>query len=325
MGSFLENHKIIADLIDGENIVYGEMPVYDNIGDLLIMLGSIEFFKKHNIHIKKFLSVHDFFPNENTFLKDVIVLQGGGNLGDLYPLPQKFRESIIGNYLSNRIIILPQIIYFDSRANYYNCCNIFSKHSDLHIFVRDKQSYKLALRMSSNVYLAPDMAHQLHPIDYPNKRNKKILFLRRADEEALYHNFNFRFDAITDWKTLIKKHAVFIKLFDRFFKTASVLKLGFFLYRILPLFWIFYSKLLISKAIKLFAEHEIIITDRLHGHILSCLMNKKNIVFDNSYGKNSLYIELWTKNNKLVTLGELSKKTNRLIKKSPNLFNDSNK
>lgn len=54
-------------------------------------------------------------------------------------------------------------------------------------------------------------------------------------------------------------------------------------------------------------------------------MNKKNIVFDNSYGKNSLYIELWTKNNKLVTLGELSKKTNRLIKKSPNLFNDSNK
>ncbi|MCY9421777.1 pyruvyl transferase, partial [Bacillus paralicheniformis] len=33
----------------------------------------------------------------------------------------------------------------------------------------------------------------------------------------------------------------------------------------------------------------------LHGHILSCLLGKENVVIDNSYGKNANYYNTWMK------------------------------
>ncbi|MNW60467.1 putative pyruvyl transferase EpsO [compost metagenome] len=58
--------------------------------------------------------------------------------------------------------------------------------------------------------------------------------------------------------------------------------------------WYLYTDYLISKAVKLFGSYRLIHTSRLHGHILSCLMDKQNILIDNSYGKNSSYYYTWT-------------------------------
>ncbi|MNC49338.1 putative pyruvyl transferase EpsO [compost metagenome] len=58
--------------------------------------------------------------------------------------------------------------------------------------------------------------------------------------------------------------------------------------------WYKYSDYLVGKAIRLFGSYQVIQTSRLHGHILSCLMDKKNILIDNSYGKNSSYYYTWT-------------------------------
>jgi pyruvyl transferase EpsO len=41
-----------------------------------------------------------------------IILQGGGNLGDIWHHHQRFKESIIKGYPNQPIIILPQTIYF---------------------------------------------------------------------------------------------------------------------------------------------------------------------------------------------------------------------
>jgi exopolysaccharide biosynthesis predicted pyruvyltransferase EpsI len=60
--------------------------------------------------------------------------------------------------------------------------------------------------------------------------------------------------------------------------------------------WNMVSNRLISRAIDLFAPHEAIITNRLHGMILSALLERKAVVFDNSYGKISSYADLWMKN-----------------------------
>lgn len=39
----------------------------------------------------------------------------------------------------------------------------------------------------------------------------------------------------------------------------------------------------------------VVITDRLHAHILSTLLGRSNVVLDNNYGKISNFIEAWTK------------------------------
>lgn len=36
-----------------------------------------------------------------------------------------------------------------------------------------------------------------------------------------------------------------------------------------------------------------VVTDRLHGHILSCLLGKPHVLLDNSYGKNGSFFKSW--------------------------------
>ena len=38
----------------------------------------------------------------------------------------------------------------------------------------------------------------------------------------------------------------------------------------------------------------VVVTDRLHGHILSMLLGKPHVILDNSYGKLSSFHEKWT-------------------------------
>ena len=56
------------------------------------------------------------FPKlrENT----IILLQGGGNWGDLWDRHQKFRLKVIQKYKNHRIIILPQSIYYKELDNW---------------------------------------------------------------------------------------------------------------------------------------------------------------------------------------------------------------
>ncbi|MBX4758626.1 polysaccharide pyruvyl transferase, partial [Klebsiella sp. CVUAS 8534.2] len=46
----------------------------------------------------------------------------------------------------------------------------------------------------------------------------------------------------------------------------------------------------------------VIITSRMHGHILSCLVNRNSKIIDNSYGKNSGYFNEWTNKTELSSL-----------------------
>jgi pyruvyl transferase EpsO len=58
--------------------------------------------------------------------------------------------------------------------------------------------------------------------------------------------------------------------------------------------WIDYAERLVGDAVDLFSKFDVITTDRLHAHILACLMGIPNTVLNNSYGKNYSYVDAWT-------------------------------
>ncbi|MNP69123.1 putative pyruvyl transferase EpsO [compost metagenome] len=66
--------------------------------------------------------------------------------------------------------------------------------------------------------------------------------------------------------------------------------------------WAKYTDYLVNKAVKRFGSYRSVQTSRLHGHILSCLMDKPNTLLDNSYGKNSSYYQTWTSGIKTASL-----------------------
>ncbi len=72
--------------------------------------------------------------------------------------------------------------------------------------------------------------------------------------------------------------------------------------RIFARLWTRYSRRLVADAVKLVCTHESVTTNRLHGDILACLLDKPNTVVDNRYGNNFSYIEAWIANSQIVSL-----------------------
>lgn len=285
--------QILNVMPQGSSIYYIDYPVHSNGGDLLIMKGTEAFFKDYNIKVQARYSVLDF-PDSLLIPRDaIIVLHGGGNFGDLYPAHQKLREKIISGYPHNRIVILPQTIFYDKESEFDRTAQIFNKHKDVHLFVRDTLSYHMAAQKftTCNLYLSPDMAHQLWPILSKSSPGKELLCFFRTDIEKTREQEQLertgRGDYL-DWTSLYNRvEKKSINMIVRMMTKGS---------GPLPmhLIWNKYTDYLVDKAVKRFSSYQNVQTSRLHGHILSCLMDKPNTLLDNSYGKNSNYYNTWT-------------------------------
>ena len=59
--------------------------------------------------------------------------------------------------------------------------------------------------------------------------------------------------------------------------------------------WAKHTDKLVDRVNNYFMAHEQVVTSRMHGHILCCLLSVKTKLLDNSYGKNSTYFDAWTK------------------------------
>lgn len=302
MMALAQKHEIISKLIGSSRVSYLDVPVHGNVGDLLIMLGTFNFLRK-NGHQIRFASAYHSYKESWLKKDDVILFQGGGNLGDLYAGPQQARERTVAAHKNNRVIILPQTIHFKNQSNYEKCCAIFSQHRDLHVFVRDDNSFALAKKMSPSVYLMPDMAHSLWPLSSSaDKFSDDTLFFLRTDSEAAL-KANAR--KSTDWPEIVGKRRTSEILFMfRVMKLARLIGVGALTSYWQCRLWEKYAKRLVQESIDLFSSHRSVYTDRLHGHILSSLLSLQNTIVDNSYGKNHSYVNAWTEGSPL-TIKEL--------------------
>ncbi|MNR97105.1 putative pyruvyl transferase EpsO [compost metagenome] len=300
----MAQHQVLLELIGNAPFHYVDIPTHGNVGDLLIMHGTLAFFRKHGLRPKL---IAPYFSYDSAWIEDgdVIVFHGGGNFGDLYPYFQRLREEIVISHPNNRIIVLPQSLHFSSAHEQACSAELFRSHSDVHICVRDEASYQMAQAFSDHVYLLPDMAHQLYPMSVGRKRPElQGLRISRVDDEGAGLDTlpELQADTVTDWPEFVGEREAKINLFRRAIGAFYRRGMGRAANKVLVRLWIAYSARLVADAARLFARHELIVTDRLHGHILAFLLGRKSIVLDNSYGKNSRYVQAWTLGGELVTL-----------------------
>lgn len=288
-----ELNQISKIITNKDKVAYLDYPVHSNIGDILIMKGTERFFREHRINVTCRYSRLDYSPKIEFPSNIILTFHGGGNFGDLYPEYQKFREYCIEKYRKNKIVILPQTIHYKDPEALERASNILSMHPDLHIFVRDKRSFKIAKKYFSDyVYLAPDMAHALWPIHIPPIQTAKCLYIFRTDKERCYEkeiqvNNGGRIAdwprILTAWDKLLVSTVITFHLINKAGPISPALKL-----------WDRLSENLVNKVIRVFSNYSYIVSSRLHGHILACAMNLPNTLLDNFYGKNSSYYNAWT-------------------------------
>lgn len=262
---------------DEEKVIYMLTPRYGNLGDQMI-----------SVAIEKILS--DIFVNKKIFeieeevylkrkeeikkyinKKDVIILTGGGNIGDIWLGAEQIRRNVLEEYPDNKIIIMPQTITFRTNEEKEKSIEIYSKVKDLSVITREEYSYKIAKEIfkNSKIYLIPDSVLYLE--DYFDERfNDKregVLFLLRKDhEKTISSNISENIEAI------LKKLDLNYDFSDTVIKSKGKIN----------------KKTRINFCKKLIEEissKKLIITDRLHGMIISVITNTPVIVFGSSTKK----------------------------------------
>jgi exopolysaccharide biosynthesis predicted pyruvyltransferase EpsI len=296
----------------GEPCALLGFPDHPNVGDSAIWIGERLYLANRGVPVTYICS--DLTYSENGLRARVaggpILISGGGNLGDLWPDCEEQREAVIRAFPRNRIIQLPQSIWFNHSSNLARARAVFDSHPDLTILVRDQRSLEIARNeFRATSVICPDMAFALGPLQKPIAPDRDLVCLLRQDIESRRHSSaSVELGAVpVDWVTdqpsmrlrlgrvLVEHHRRFPRVFDWSY----------------PLLWSPYLRLWdgmagerLRRGCKILSRGKLVVTDRLHGHILSLLLGIPHIVLDNSYGKLSSFYQTWTRVSALAHWAE---------------------
>jgi exopolysaccharide biosynthesis predicted pyruvyltransferase EpsI len=294
-------------------VALADYPRGPNVGDHAIWLGQKAFLRDAGMDVV-------FECDRNSFSSRAVdrslkgggslLLHGGGNIGDIWD-SQHLREEIIARLPNHRIIQLPQSIHFNERANLERAKRVFNEHSGLVLLLRDRHSLDFARQhFDAPSELCPDMAFWLGHIDRPTEPNTDILWLSRTDVESAtgvrppISNESVR---VTDWLSESPGTSWPLPTHLRVRAAQYAIQLPRFVSRVvsppnsaLSACYDFLSRERLKRGLQLLSGARIVVTDRLHGHILCQLLGIPHVLMDNSYGKINAFWETWTKPSPLV-------------------------
>jgi pyruvyl transferase EpsO len=280
-------------------LAYLDYPVHLNFGDLLIMRGTEQFFADCGHTVVARAAYMNFCNSlrRRITAETIIVMHGGGNFGDLYPVHQRFREQIVQQFPDNRIVILPQSMYFSSAVALEQSAEVFRAHPDVVLCLRDHASIRRAGgQFTHNTVLMPDMAHQLwRGHDSDSSASERTLRLMRRDlEMAQEQNQPGWVSESRDWLDFTPRWSC--RIFGRILRLHELegkydRRLG--AHRV----WHGYCSLLHAHMERQFRGYDRLVTSRLHGMIFAALLNKPVQYLDNTYGKLTGYAKTWFDNS----------------------------
>ncbi|OWK30408.1 polysaccharide pyruvyl transferase family protein [Sphingomonas dokdonensis] len=270
-------------------VVYIDLPVHLNVGDLLINAGAEQLFHDLGMTVDLRLTLFDADRLASAIRPEhVIVLHGGGNFGDIWPRHQMLRERFIARFPNNRIIVFPQSVHYNDAKAAEAAGAVLRQHRDLHVFVRDHESRDyLRDTMAIDAELMPDTAHQLFGTlpQGAAARDGRLLFLRR-DKEAS----DVTGGGHIDWDDLVTTADKAICGLARAAFRGSINPTT---QALICKGWYARRDDLIARSSRYFDRYALVETSRLHGAILAQLLGVPVVPRDNYYGKIHRYMNAW--------------------------------
>ncbi len=236
---------------------------------------------------------------------DLILLHAGGNIGDLYPDGQaRTRLRVLEDFPSHRTIQLPQSIWFTDENNLAPLKERVEAHRDFTLLVRERPSLERALRyFRAPAVLCPDMAFELGALPRAAAPELPILWLARADKESAGHRApRAAADVrVADWLGPVDPEPPV----ERVWRAAARINLPLHAAakrggttrlqrRVLAGTFAPMARHWTARGCRILARGRVVVTDRLHGHILALLQGIPHVALDNSYGKIRAMVDTWT-------------------------------
>lgn len=298
---------LAGGLPPGRSVVILDIPHHSNVGDNAILLGELAALRRLGrrvLHVRA-TPWCDSGRLRQRIGSRPIVLHGGGNLGDLWPAHQRLRERILAEFPQHPIVQLPQSIAFSDPDSVERARTAFERHPRFTLLVRDRQSRAFAEgQLGTSAVLAPDAAFALGRLRPRRAPTRRLLVLARTDHEARADRRLPRTPAPEDWLVAGRgyRERVAQRLaaeLDR--RPGRTNAMGAALARAATWSWSGVASAHVRRGLDLLGSADVVVTDRLHAHILALLLGKPHVLVDNVSGKIRGFYEAWTSDSELVT------------------------
>lgn len=312
---------VLSPLIpDGAPIVLFDFPHHGNVGDSAIWVGETDYLKTSRPRSEILWMAAEGVPFDHLkyALPDnaIILIHGGGNLGDLWPRHQRLRELVLASFDRHRVIQLPQSIHFTEEDNLDRFRKVASAHPDFHVLVRDSESLNTAMTFgAASAALCPDMALCMRSLPRRASPVYPLLGLLRTDKEV---EKRFRLDTsalddlhVEDW--VVEPDSLLLKV-ERWLTTRYPGKSSF----LRPVLYDRIATMRLARGCELLSKGRVVITDRLHGHILCSMLGIRHVTLDNFYRKIGNFRDAWNTGDGLCFSASSLKEAHELARSISN-------
>lgn len=264
---YIEDFNIYSDK---KKIIHISTPTHGNMGDHAIVYATnmylkdnfsdYEIIEVYRKDVYKYTKALKNILNKN----DIIVLIGGGNMGNLWIEEEIDRRYVINTFKDNKIISMPQTISFTNDINgqkeFEKTKEVYNSHDDLIVIAREEKSYEIMKKAFNKctVMLNPDMVLYLNnKLQVPSIERKYIMTCIRNDKESLL--VDKKNDVVDKLKEEYNNIIVYDTVINR-----QVLKEK--------------REEELLNMLKRFSESKMVITDRLHGMVFAAITKTPCIV-----------------------------------------------
>jgi len=282
-----------AQAIPAGPLALVDFPDHSNVGDSAIWLGEMAWLDDMRRTPVYSAALNNFAAAElmQYAPEGPILIHGGGNFGTTWPRHEALRLHLLRQFPGRPIIQLPQSLYYEDEGAAREMTEAIRGHGAFTLLVRDVRSLDYAQsRFDCEVRLCPDAALYLGRLQRAPAR-ADILALLRTDHERVADAAAPPSGTIcTDWlnegaaeRNLMRAR---VKIDSLLSSTAQAKRLR--RYRMLAAWRL-------RRGLATLSQGRVVVTDRLHAHILSLLLDIPQVVLDNNYGKVSGFAAQWTR------------------------------
>lgn len=279
----------------GADVALFDYPFYLNPGDAAIAAGELAWLARNASRVicmtRRETLQTGFWPEVPEGA--VVLFQGGGNIGDLYPEHRVLLEKLLGRYPDHDVVMLPQSVNFRDPGEAADLAVSVAEHRGrVTMMWRDTRSLETARRLvpAAHHVLSPDAAAGFAGWQRLAAPVTTVTHVLRRDEESSLPapgdvpsgDWPYSRSDKVVWQAMRWSH----RLLDMWPARTDDRRRG--LYQCL-------SAMSLRNALGLLSTGEVVVTDRLHGHILSTLMGVPNVLLGDSYGKVRNYYETWSR------------------------------
>lgn len=296
---------LLDDLIPQAPVAILQFPYDGNVGNHMMWVATSEYLASRGI--KVVYAAHGM----NFRIRDLarvigngsILFLGGVTISKLWPRHAEVKREVAQAFPRNPLISLPATVLFTDKADSAGASTIFGNHSNVTVMARDPVSCEQARQAFPGhvrVLTVPDMALRLDPQPVNAAPTHDVIWLARDDKEGVGNEPPkdlFVFDWPHDLRRHIPRAHALLRASGLFSRVRRSSLGGAVAGLVNPPIAELYRRSaveILKYGNRILDLGKVLVTDRLHPHVLTALRNQPVVLLPDKYGKNRAVYEHYT-------------------------------